>query len=81
MPPNTATTPQTIIRKLNCKSKFTIYLMECTSSKVQHVGKAETAFNIKLNNHKENEKIKNLFLLICNSGNLGTHSTCMQNLY
>ena len=32
----------TIFHKLNCKSKFIIYLMECTLCEVQYVGKAET---------------------------------------
>ena len=28
--------------------------MECSSCRFQYVGKAETAFNIKLNNHRQN---------------------------
>ena len=43
----------TIFHKLNCKSKFIIYLMECVLCKVQYVRKAETAFNIRLNNHRK----------------------------
>ena len=43
----------TIFHKLNCKRKFSIYVMECASCKVQYVGKAETAFNIRLNNHRK----------------------------
>ena len=43
----------TIFQKLNCKSKFIIYLMERASCRVQYVGKAETAFNIRLNNHRK----------------------------
>ena len=43
----------TIIHKLNCKSKFIIYLMECASCRVQYDGKAETAFNIRLNNDRK----------------------------
>ena len=42
----------TIFHKLNCKSKFIIYLMECASCRVQYVGRAETAFNIRLNKHR-----------------------------
>ena len=38
----------TIFHKLNCKSKFIIYLIECALCKVHYVG---TAFNIRLNNH------------------------------
>ena len=43
----------TIYRKLNCKSKFIIYLMEYALCKVHYVGKAETAFNIRLSNHRK----------------------------
>ena len=44
--------PYKIFHKLHCKSKFIIYLMECSLCKVQHVGKADRAFNITLNNHR-----------------------------
>ena len=40
-----------IYHNLNCKSQYVIYLLECTKSKIQYVGKAETEFNIRLNNH------------------------------
>ena len=43
----------TIFHKLNCKIKFIIYLMNCVLCKVQYLGKAETAFNIRLNNHRK----------------------------
>ena len=42
-----------IFHKLNCKSKFIIYLIECALCKIQYVGKAETAFKISLSNHRE----------------------------
>ena len=45
----------TIFHKLNCKSKFIVHVMECALCKVQYVGKAETALNIKLNNHRKDE--------------------------
>ena len=35
-----------IYHNLNCKSKYVIYLLECTKCKIQYVGKAETEFNI-----------------------------------
>ena len=38
-----------IYHNLNCKSKYVIYLLECTNSKIQYVRKAETEFNIRLN--------------------------------
>ena len=40
-----------IYNKLNCKSSYLIYLMECTLW--QHTGKSETAFNFRLNNHRK----------------------------
>ena len=42
-----------IYHNLNCKSKYVIYLLECTKCKMQYVGKAETEFNIRLNNHRK----------------------------
>ena len=41
-----------IYHNLNCKSKCVIYLLECTKCKMQYVGKVETEFNIRLNNHR-----------------------------
>ena len=43
----------TIFHKLNCKSKFIIYLMECTLCKVLYVEKAETAITT-IGNHRKN---------------------------
>ena len=40
-------------QNLNCKSKYVIYLLECTKCKIQYVGKAETEFNIRLNNYRK----------------------------
>ena len=40
-----------VYHNLNCKRKYIIYLLECTKCKIQHVGKAEAEFNIRLNNH------------------------------
>ena len=42
-----------IYQSLNCKSKYAIFLLECTKCKIQYVGKAETDFNIRLNNHRQ----------------------------
>ena len=42
-----------IYHNLNCKSKYVIYLLECTKCKIQYVGKAETEFNIRLHNHRK----------------------------
>ena len=45
-----------IFQKTTCKSNFIIYLLECELCKIQEVGKAETAFNIRLNNHRKDVK-------------------------
>ena len=42
-----------IYHNLNCKSTYVIYLLECTKCKIQYVGKTETEFNIRLNNHQK----------------------------
>ena len=42
-----------IHQNLNCKSKYIIHLLECTKCKIQYGGKAETEFNIRLNNHRK----------------------------
>ena len=41
-----------ILHNTNCHSTFCIYLIECTKFKVQYIGKSETKFNIRLNNHR-----------------------------
>ena len=48
--------------KLNGKSEYVIYLMECILCKMHYVGKAETAFNLRLNNHREGAKKPNSIL-------------------
>ena len=45
-----------IFQKTTCKSNFIIYLLECELCKIQDVGKAETTFNIRLNNHRKDVK-------------------------
>ena len=39
---------------------FVIYLMKCILCKIQYVGKAETPFNIRLNNHRKDTNSNNL---------------------
>ena len=41
----------TVFYQVNCKSDFVIYLLECKKCHIQYVGKAETDFNLRLNNH------------------------------
>ena len=45
-----------IFDNLTCKSENLIYLLECRIYKLQYVGKSETSFNIRLNNHRKDAK-------------------------
>ena len=46
-----------IVHEVNCSSAYFIYLMECTlCQKKQYVGKSETSFNIRRNNHCKDVK-------------------------
>ena len=47
-----------IFHQLNCKSSHLIYLLECRICQLQVVGKSETSFNIRLNDHRKNIKNK-----------------------
>ena len=51
-----------IFFNLNCKSEYVIYLMKCILCKKQYVGKAKTAFNLRLNNHRRDTKKPNSIL-------------------
>ena len=48
-----------IFHDLNCKSKLLIYLMECRICRIQYIGKSETEFNIRLNNHRKDVNRQN----------------------
>ena len=41
---------------LNCKSEHDIHLTEFILCNIQYVGKAEVAFNLRLNNHRKDSK-------------------------
>ena len=41
-----------IFHRVNCKSTFIIYLLECTKCGIQYIGKSERAMNIRLNKHR-----------------------------
>ena len=53
----------TIFYQVNCKRDFVIYLLEWKTCHVQYVGKAETDFNLKRNNHCKDFYMKDR---ICN---------------
>ena len=46
-------------QRVNCKSSFVIYLLECYICNIQYVGKSETPFNIRLYNHRKDVKNPN----------------------
>ena len=43
-----------IFHKITCKSQYVIYLMECILCEIEYIGKNETPFNLRLNNHRNN---------------------------
>ena len=43
----------TFFHQVFCHSNYVIYLLECIMRKIQYVGKSETSFNIRLNNHRK----------------------------
>ena len=51
-----------ILFNLNCNSEFIIYQMACILCKMQYVKKAETAFSLRLNNHRKDTKKPNSVL-------------------
>ena len=42
--------------KISCKGNYVIYLLECLICKTQYIGKTETPFHVKLNNHRKDIK-------------------------
>ena len=47
---------------VNCACTYVIYLMECILCNKQYVGKAETSFNIRLNNYRKDVKKTNAIM-------------------
>ena len=37
---------------MDCQSSCIIYIMECNIGRLQYIGKSETEFNLRLNNHR-----------------------------
>ena len=62
-----------IFHKLTCKSQYIIYLMECILCKIQYVGKAETPFNLRLNNHRKDVNSPKAFPA-CNHFKMHSHN-------
>ena len=62
-----------IFHQLNCKSSHLIYLLQCRICQLQYVGKSETSFNIRLNNHRKDSKNKNT-ILACKNFQKSNHN-------
>ena len=61
-----------IYHRVNCKSCFVVYLLECYICNIQCVGKSETPFNIRLNNHRKDAKNPNA-IPVCKHFNRHDH--------
>ena len=61
-----------IFYKVNCKSNFVIYQLECYVCKMQYASKSETPFNIRLYNHRKDIKSPNA-ILACKDFNKHNH--------
>ena len=67
--------------KISCKINYVIYLLDCLSCEIQYVGKSETPFYIRLNNHWKNTKTLHT-IKSCNILLTGTTSSInMENSY
>ena len=47
-----------IFYQLTCKSQAVMYLLQCRICFIQYVGKSETTFNLRLNNHRKDSKMQ-----------------------
>ena len=45
-----------LFHTVNCQSTFVIYIIECRICRLQYVGKSETTFNMRLDNHRNHIK-------------------------
>ena len=53
-----------IFHQLTCKNKSIIYLLQYRICFTQYVGKSETSFNLRLNNHRKDSKKKDA-IFVC----------------
>ena len=51
-----------IFHQLTCKSQAIIYLLQCRICFIQYVGKIETTFDLRLNNHRKDSNKKDAIL-------------------
>ena len=62
-----------IFHRVNCRSKFVIYLLECILCMIQYVGKSEWPMNIRMNKHR-NDALKEDAIPICRHFNQCSHN-------
>ena len=62
-----------IFHNLTCKSENLIYLLQCSICQLQYVGKSETLFNVRLNNHRKDAKSQ-VSILACKHFNEQNHN-------
>ena len=60
-------------RNLTCKSENVIYLLQCRICQLQYVGKSETPFNVRRNNHRKDAKSQ-ASILACEHFNEQNHN-------
>ena len=42
-----------VFHSMDCQSCWVIYIIECNICRLPHIGKSETGFNLRLNNHRK----------------------------
>ncbi|XP_065051445.1 uncharacterized protein LOC135681083 [Rhopilema esculentum] len=62
-----------IRHKVNCKSKYVIYLLECIKCGLQYIGKSETQVNLRINNHRKDSS-KSASIPVCQHFNNTSHN-------
>ena len=62
-----------IFHRVNCRSKFVIYLLECIRCRKQYVGKSEWTMNIRINKHR-NDVTREDAILVCRHFNECDHT-------
>ena len=62
-----------IHHRVNCRSRFIVYLLDCMRCKMQYVGKSEWPLNIRINKHR-NDTFREDAIMVCQHFNETTHT-------
>ena len=62
-----------IFHRVNCRSRFIIYLLECILCAIQYVGKSEWPMNIRVNKHR-NDVLRKEAIPVCKHFNQRNHA-------